>query len=136
MTKPMPEPVSVDPRIVELYNEYIHGEMPRRSFLTRVAEVAGGAAAASLVLPLVESNFAWGRQVDPSDARLEEGYIEYPGRRGPVKAYFAKPAGSGSPLPGILVIHENRGQTILAKDNQLFQPLSEKLISLIIQIEP
>lgn len=109
MTKPIPEPVSVDPSIVELYNEYIHGEMPRRSFLTRVAAVAGGAAATSLVLPLVESNFAWGGQVDPSDARLEEGYIEYPGTRGPVNAYFARAAGTGSPLPGILVIHENRG---------------------------
>lgn len=99
----------VDPRIVELYNDYIHGDMPRRSFLRKVTDIAGGAAAAALVLPLVEPNWAWGRQVDPVDERLLTRYLEYPGRTGPVKAYFAKPANARLPLPGMLVIHENRG---------------------------
>ena len=53
----------MDPRIIDLYNDYIHGEMPRRSFLKRVAEIAGGAAAAAAILPLIESNDAWGQQV-------------------------------------------------------------------------
>ena len=41
--------------------------MPRRRFLRRVTEIAGGAAAASLLLPLLEPNYAWGQQVDPGD---------------------------------------------------------------------
>lgn len=99
----------MDPKIIELYNEYIHGEMPRRSFLRRVAEIAGGAAAASALLPLIESNYAWGAQVEPADERLEQGYVEYDGSQGRVRAYYAKPADVTHPVPAILVIHENRG---------------------------
>lgn len=99
----------MDQKIIDLYNEYIHGAMPRRSFLRRVAEIAGGAAAASAILPLIETNYAWGAQVEPDDKRLEQGYLEYEGTVGKVKAYYAKPVGVTDPLPGILVIHENRG---------------------------
>ena len=99
----------MNPKILDLYNDYIHGEMPRRSFLKRLAEIAGSAAAAAALLPLIETNFAWGQQVSPTDERLEQGYVEYTGTVGPVNAYFAKPANSATALPGILVIHENRG---------------------------
>ena len=57
----------MDPKIIDLYNEYIHGEMPRRSFLRRVAEIAGGAAAATPILLLIETNYARGQQVGPED---------------------------------------------------------------------
>lgn len=99
----------MDPKIIDLYNDYIHGQMPRRSFLKRVAEIAGGAAAAAAILPLIETNYAHGQQVDPADDRLEQGYVEYAGSVGPVKAYFAKPKNAEAALPGVLVIHENRG---------------------------
>ena len=99
----------MNPKIIDLYNDYIHGEMPRRSFLKRVAEIAGSAAAAAAILPLIETNYAWGQQVDPADERLVQGYVEYMGTGGAVNAYFAKPATSAAALPGILVIHENRG---------------------------
>ncbi len=99
----------MNPKVLDLYNDYIHGEMPRRSFLKRLAEIVGSAAAAAAVLPLIETNYAWGQQVSPTDERLEQGYVEYTGTVGPVNAYFAKPAYSATALPGILVIHENRG---------------------------
>jgi len=99
----------MDPRVVDLYNDYIHGDMPRRAFFKRVLEIAGSAAAATTMIALVEPDWAWGQQVDPADERLEAGYVEYPGATGPVRAYLAKPAAAGTPLPGILVIHENRG---------------------------
>ncbi len=99
----------MDQKIIDLYNDYIHGEMPRRSFLRRVAEIAGGAAAASALLPLIETNYAWGQQVDPKDERLYTGYETYAGTQSDVKAYVARPARAKGPLPGILVIHENRG---------------------------
>lgn len=99
----------MDPKILDLYNDYIHGEMPRRSFLKRLAEIAGSVAAAAAILPLIETNYAWGQQVDPADERLVQGYVEYMGTVGPVNAYFARPANSAAALPGVLVIHENRG---------------------------
>ena len=99
----------MDPKAIDLYNEYIHGDLPRRSFLKRLAGIAGSAAAASALLPLLEPNYAWGQQVPAEDQRLDASYVEYPGTDGPVKAYLARPAQAQGPLPGILVIHENRG---------------------------
>jgi carboxymethylenebutenolidase len=96
-------------KIIDLYNDYIHGDMPRRSFLRRVAEIAGGAAAASAILPLIETNYAWGQQVDPKDERLATTYATYAGTRSSVNAYVARPADAKLPRPGVLVIHENRG---------------------------
>ena len=99
----------MDPKITELYNDYIHGDMPRRSFLKQLAVITGGATLANAALALVEPNYALGQQIQPGDERLEQGYITYEGTAGPVRAYFAKPSGATQTLPGILVIHENRG---------------------------
>lgn len=97
----------IDSRVVDLYNEYIHMSLSRSDFLARVTRVVGVAGAAA-VLPLVEPNYAHGRQVDEDDARLEAGYITYEGVAGPVRAYQARPTGGGK-LPAVVVIHENRG---------------------------
>lgn len=99
----------MDDRITSLYNEYIHGDMPRREFIRRLTELAGSAAAAGALITLLEPDWALGRQVEPGDARLRTETVEYPGATGPVKGYLARPAQAESPLPGILVIHENRG---------------------------
>jgi carboxymethylenebutenolidase len=83
--------------------------MPRRDFLRRLAGVVGSAAAASALLPLIEPNFARAQQVAPDDPKLEAGYVEYAGQSGAVRGYLARPADRAGPLPGIVVIHENRG---------------------------
>ena len=94
---------------IELYNVYIHGDLPRRDFLRKLAGIAGSAAAATMLLPLLEPNYVFAQQVAGDDNRLAAGYVEYPGVDGPVKGYLAKPAGQAGKLPGVLVIHENRG---------------------------
>jgi carboxymethylenebutenolidase len=100
----------MDPRILDLYNEYVHGDMPRRVFFRRVTEIAGSVAAASALLALVEPDYARGQQVPPGDERIETGYVEYEGSTGAVRAYQAmpKPTNDGR-LGTVLVIHENRG---------------------------
>jgi carboxymethylenebutenolidase len=99
----------MDQRVIDLYNTYIHGSMPRRDFLQRLAGIVGGFAAANALLPLIECNYANAEQVKPDHADLETGYASYTGARGAVRAYFAKPKHADRPLPGVLVIHENRG---------------------------
>jgi carboxymethylenebutenolidase len=103
--------MTVDRRIIDLYNEYVHTALPRREFLTRLAQIAGGTAAALAVLPFIEPNYAQARQIEPDDKRLKTEKIEFAGPNGPVKAYTAMPRkiGKHDKLPGVLVIHENRG---------------------------
>jgi carboxymethylenebutenolidase len=98
----------MDQRVVNLYNDYVHGSMPRRDFLARLAAIAGSTTAAYALLPLIEPNYVQAQQVATDDARLAAGYETYTGSKGPVRAYVARPAGDAK-LPGVLVIHENRG---------------------------
>jgi carboxymethylenebutenolidase len=103
--------MTVDRRIVDLYNEYVHSALPRREFFARLTQIAGGVAAATTALAFLEPNYAHGRQVEPDDKRIAGEKLEFNGPNGPVKAYVARPRklGKRDKLPGVLVIHENRG---------------------------
>ncbi len=99
----------MDPRIIRLYDEYTHKPLERRVFLERLAIIAGGAAAASAVLPLLENNYAQAQIVAPTDARLTTQNVTYKGATGDIKAYAAVPKSGPARRPGVIVIHENRG---------------------------
>jgi carboxymethylenebutenolidase len=103
--------MTVDRRIIDLYNEYVHTALPRREFMSRLVGIAGSAAAATAVLPFLEPNYAHARQVEPDDKRIKGERIEFGGPAGPVKAYVARPAKlkKSDKIAGVLVIHENRG---------------------------
>ena len=99
----------MDQRIIDLYDEYTHAPLPRREFLSRLAVLAGGAAAATALLPLLENNYAKAAIVQPDDARLTTERVTYPGATGPVKGYLVRPKATTGNIPGVIVIHENRG---------------------------
>ena len=99
----------MDPRSIDLYDRYTHSRMGRRAFLAELARLAGGGAAAVALLPLIDNNYARAAVVEPADARLATGYVELPGQAGAIRAYRAAPAGAAGRLPGVVVIHENRG---------------------------
>jgi len=103
--------MTVDRRIIDLYNEYVHTALPRREFLARLTKMAGGAAAATTLLAVLEPNYAQARQVEPDDKRLRCEKIEFNGPNGAVKAYVARPKklGRADKVAGVLVVHENRG---------------------------
>lgn len=82
--------------------------MDRREFLSKLAALTGGTAAVVRLLPAIEGAGTAGQTVAKDDARLETGYIEYQGETGQVRAYSARPKGAKK-LPGVVVIHENRG---------------------------
>ncbi|OGD35430.1 MAG: carboxymethylenebutenolidase [Candidatus Aminicenantes bacterium RBG_19FT_COMBO_58_17] len=82
--------------------------MDRREFLEKVAELAGGTAAAAALLPVLAGGGDSPQVVPKDDPRLETGYIKYPIESGEMRAYQARPKGAGK-LAGVIVIHENRG---------------------------
>jgi carboxymethylenebutenolidase len=99
---------NLDPKIVDLYDDFTHGRLERREFLKSLAKFAGGAAAAVALLPFLENTYARAQIVAENDSRLHTEYVKYPGATGEVKAYLARPKGEDK-LPGVIVIHENRG---------------------------
>ena len=98
----------MDRQILELYDEHLRGHLNRRVFLQKLTLLAGGAAAAWALLPMLEGSRAEAAVVPENDARLQSGAVKYPGATGEVKAYQSRPKGDGK-LPGVVVVHENRG---------------------------
>jgi carboxymethylenebutenolidase len=95
-------------QIINIYNECTNGYVDRREFLRRIAHLGGGAAAAYILLAQLEENPAVAEVVPKDDPRLHTEYITYPGATGDVRASLARPKGDKK-LPGVIVIHENRG---------------------------
>lgn len=98
----------MDPKIVGLYEDYTKGGLDRREFLKTLAKMAGGTAAAVVLLPILENSHAKAQIVSKDDSRLHTEYVKYPGETGEVRAYLARPKGEDK-LPGVIVIHENKG---------------------------
>ena len=99
----------MDQKIIDLYDAYTHSRIDRRTFMDRLAGLAGGTAAAAALLPLLKADKAAAAIVPADDERLETDYVAYPAPSGEVRAFRAKPRDAAGPLPGVLVIHENRG---------------------------
>jgi carboxymethylenebutenolidase len=96
---------------IELYNVYIHGGMSRREFLDGASKFAVGGLTAAAIVEGLMPNYAAAQQVPRDDARLKTEYatVPSPHGNGSIKGYLARPASPSGKLPGILVIHENRG---------------------------
>jgi len=97
----------MDQRMIDLYDEYTYALIDRRQFLRRLSVLAGGTVAYAL-LPLTENNNAKAEVIPKDDPRLQTENIKYLGATGEVRAYLVRPKGDGK-LPGVVVIHENRG---------------------------
>jgi carboxymethylenebutenolidase len=102
---------------VELYNKFIHGGMSRRAFMEGVQRLAVGGLAASAIVDALMPNYALGQQVSPTDNRLKTSYetVPSPKGNGTIKGYLVRPISADTrsetvvKLPGIIVVHENRG---------------------------
>ena len=98
--------------LLDLFDKYVHGVIDRRDFLVGATRFAAGGLTAAMLLDELSPKFAEAQQVRPDDKRLSTETLEYhsPQGSGKMKGYLARPANAqGKKLPGILVIHENRG---------------------------
>src|ERR1043166_2922073 len=105
----------IDRRVFDLYDEYCHGRIDRRSFLAQAAAVTvGGLAMAEALLP----RYARAQTISFTDPRIKATYVTYPspgGSSGQMRGYLVQPAGNG-PFPSVLVIDENRGLNPYVED--------------------
>jgi len=98
----------MDQRIINLYDSFTHGGMNRRDFLDRLATLAGSAAAAAALLPLLQNNYAQAAIIAPDDARLATDRVAYDSPKGKINGYLVRPSAKGK-RPAVIVIQENRG---------------------------
>jgi carboxymethylenebutenolidase len=100
-----------DQELLILFDAYVHGGIDRRGFLERAQKFAVGGVTASMLLASLSPNFAAAQVVPKDDKRLKTEMLTYasPAGSGSMKGYLAMPANATGKLPGILVVHENRG---------------------------
>jgi carboxymethylenebutenolidase len=99
---------SMDQRIINLYDQFTHGSLSRRAFLDRLTELAGSAAAAAALLPLLKNDPAKAAVVAPDDPRLAIETVSYDAGGTKISGYLAR-GKDKTKRPGVIVIHENRG---------------------------
>jgi carboxymethylenebutenolidase len=102
--------------IINLFDEYTHKPLNRNEFMTRLAKLAGGTAAAIAILPLLEVNYANAMTIAENDEDIIAEDITYEGDGATMKAYLAKPKKILGKIGAVLVIHENRGLNPHIKD--------------------
>lgn len=96
--------------LLNLFDRYVHGEMQRRDFIEAAKKFAVGGLTATAIWESLRPNYAWAQQVPKDDPRIhaETATVDSPQGNGSIKGYLVRPAKAGK-LPGVLVVHENRG---------------------------
>lgn len=97
--------------VFDLYDAYAHNKIDRRQFMEKLSTYAvGGITVASLASFLLPK-YAQAQQIKPDDPRLKSEFIEYdsPKGAGKMKGLLSMPANATGKLPGIVIVHENRG---------------------------
>ena len=99
------------PRILEIFDGYVHGAISKRDFMRQAGKFAAAGVTGAMILDQLQPNYAWAAEVEPDDPSITAERISYvsPDGHGKINALMAKPAGATGKLPAVLVIHENRG---------------------------
>ncbi len=99
------------PEVLKLFDQFVHGLIPRREFLKSAARYAVAGVTAEGLLNALSPRFAEAQQVRPDDRRLNARHVDYPSPQGhgTVRGYLVQPAQPAGRLPAVLVVHENRG---------------------------
>jgi carboxymethylenebutenolidase len=100
-----------DPDVLILFDAYVHGAIDRRGFLHKASKYAAGGMTAAMMLDALNPRFAEAQQSAKDDARVKAEYVPFPSPQGnsTTKGYLVRPANAKGKLPGVLVVHENRG---------------------------
>jgi carboxymethylenebutenolidase len=97
--------------LLNLFDRYVHGEIQRREFFDGAKKFATGGVTAMALWESLRPNYALAQQVAKDDKRIKTEYTTVPSPQGNgnIRGYYVRPADSGGKLPGVLVVHENRG---------------------------
>ncbi|WP_027487294.1 dienelactone hydrolase family protein [Allorhizobium undicola] len=109
MDRSVTDKPAVTQAMIDAYDEYTHLTLDRRGFMEKLTRLAGSGAAAAAIAPMLAASKAEAAITPENDERLVIETLRWPGEGGEMQGYLAAPAKPAGPLPGVLVIHENRG---------------------------
>src|SRR6266568_9664611 len=97
--------------LLNLFDKYVHGDISRREFLDGSKKFAVGGLTAAAIFESLRPNYAWAEQVPKDDKRIKAEYATVPSPQGngSIRGYLVRPANAAGKVPGIVVVHENRG---------------------------
>jgi len=97
--------------LLDLFDLYVHGELDRRGFLESAKRFATHGLTAAAIWESLRPNYAWAEQIPKDDKRIKTEYtsVPSPNGNGSIRGYLVRPSNAAGKLPGILVVHENRG---------------------------
>jgi carboxymethylenebutenolidase len=97
--------------LLNLFDKYVHGDIDRRDFLEGAKKFAVGGLTAATIFESLRPNYAWAEQIKKDDNRVITEYVTVPSPKGNenIKGYLVRPSKATGKLPGVLVVHENRG---------------------------
>jgi carboxymethylenebutenolidase len=99
----------MDQKIINLWDDFTHSRINRREFNDRLTKLAGSAAAAAALLPLLQNDYAKAAIVPENDPTLNSERVSYDSPKGKVNGYLVRLKGAATKRPAVIVIHENRG---------------------------
>jgi len=101
----------ISQEVFDLYDYYVHNGIDRREFMNRLKVYAVGGLTVSALTSFLMPKYALAQQVKPDDTRVKTEYAEYNSSKGggKIRGLLARPAGNNKKLPGVIVVHENRG---------------------------
>jgi carboxymethylenebutenolidase len=104
--------------LLNLFDRYVHGDIGRREFLDGAKKFAVGGLTATAIWESLRPNYAWAQQVAKDDSRIKSEYATVPSPQGngSIRGYLVRPANASGKLPGVLVVHENRGLNPYVED--------------------
>jgi carboxymethylenebutenolidase len=97
--------------LLNLFDKYVHGDIDRRDFMEGAKKFAVGGLTAAGIFESLRPNYAWAEQIKKDDKRVltENATVPSPQGNGSIKGYLVRPSKNAGKLPGVLVVHENRG---------------------------
>ncbi|MFK7811789.1 MAG: dienelactone hydrolase family protein [Maribacter sp.] len=97
--------------VFDLYDDYAHNRLSRRLFMDKLSTYAVGGLTVASLASFISPDYVKKIQIKQDDSRLNSEFITYdsPKGGGSIKGLLSRPADTKEKLPGIIVVHENRG---------------------------
>jgi len=101
----------INQEVFDLYDDYAHNRIDRREFLDKLSTYAVGGITVAALSSFLMPDYVNKIQVQSNDPRLISDYTTYdsPKGGGKIKGLLSRPKEAKGKLPGIVVVHENRG---------------------------